>query len=341
MRIELTTPNLPSWCSTTELPRHRRNYTTHRTVILNQMNRWRVGILVIAAGFLGILLYTFFAKPVLAPDFHRLTRGPLVKNDITILLTGDIMLGRSVMGVSLKKNDPAYPFRNVGNVLSKSDLVFANLENPIVEKCPRSDSGFKFCSDPKMIDGLKFAGIDVVNIANNHSGNYGEEGVIQTKNFLQKAGIDYVGDGNLVIRDAWDTKFGFLGFDYVGFTPKEADFQLISDSKQNVDVLIVAVHWGLEYTEEPTKSEELIAKKLTGAGADVVYGTHPHWVQSIDHINGKPVYYSLGNFIFDQMWSEETRKGLVVKLVYRDGKLIGEEKLPIYMQNFAQPEWVR
>lgn len=297
--------------------------------------------MVIAAGFLGILLYAISAKPVFAPDAPRLTGSDPVQNGISILLTGDIMLGRSVMGVSLKKGDPTYPFLKVGDTLVGADLVFANLENPIIEKCPASDSGFKFCSDPKMIDGLTFAGIDVVSIANNHSGNYGKEGVSQTENFLRKAGIDYTGDGNLVVREVGGTKFGFLGFDYVGFVPDDEDFQLISDSKQRVNVLIVAVHWGLEYTADPTKSEKLIAKNLTDAGADVVYGTHPHWVQSIDHINGKPVYYSLGNFIFDQMWSEETRRGLVMKLTYRDGKLVGEEKLPIYMQNFAQPEWVK
>lgn len=304
--------------------------------------------MVIAASFLGILLYVISAKPVLAPDLKNRTELNSVQNfvnnfsgkqDISILLTGDIMLGRSVMGVSLKKGDPTYPFLKVGDTLAGADLVFANLENPIIEKCPSISSGFKFCADPKMIDGLTFAGIDVVNIANNHSGNYGKEGVSQTENFLSKAGIDYTGDGNLVVKEVNGTKFGFLGFDYVDFAPKDKDFQLTSDSKQKVDVLIVAVHWGLEYTTDPTKSQKLIAKNLVGAGADVVYGTHPHWVQSIDHINGKPVYYSLGNFIFDQMWSEETRRGLVMKLTYRDRKLIGEEKLPIYMQNFAQPEW--
>ena len=102
----------------------------------------------------------------------------------SLISTGDIMLGRSVMTKSLKDNDPNYPFLYVSDVLRNADIVFSNLENPIVDNCPYVNSGFKFCADPKMIEGLKYAGVDIVSLANNHILNYGKEGLSQTKKYL-------------------------------------------------------------------------------------------------------------------------------------------------------------
>jgi len=253
---------------------------------------------------------------------------------------GDVMLGRSVMTKSLGMNDPPYPFRKVAERLSQADIVFANLENPVISNCPSSDSGFKFCADPKMVEGLKFAGVDIVSLANNHILNYGKEGKMETEKILSDNGIKWVGDGNLETVERNGTEFGFLGFDFVDILPKDSDYQLIKDSRNKVDVLIVMVHWGAEYTPRPTEIQKLIANNLVNAGADVIVGSHSHWVQPIDYINEKPVFYSLGNFVFDQPWSEETKKGLAVQLTFQNGKLINTDNLPIYMNSFAQPDWV-
>jgi len=277
-------------------------------------------------------------------NIEKITKNPYqTETDTkttTILLTGDIMLGRSVMSISLSKNNPNYPFVKIADVTKNADIVFSNLENPIIANCPPSNDGFIFCTDPKMVRDLNYAGIDVVNLANNHIENYGQDGIIQTQNILKNSGIDYVGLENLVTKDINGIKFGFLGFNFVSKKPTEADYQLIKDSKKNIDVLIIMVHWGVEYISVPTSSQKEIAVNLVNAGADIVVGGHPHWVQSIDYIDGKPVFYSLGNFIFDQPWSEETKKGLVVRLTYQNNKLLRVEQLPIYMKNFAQPEWV-
>lgn len=311
------------------------------------MTRSQVFLLILSAMFLGVMLFLISPIIPIAPkNSTTSTSNPvgsfikdLTSKETTIILTGDIMLGRSVMSVSLKKNDPTYPFRKVSEVLNKADVVFSNLENPIVENCPTTDTGFKFCALPVMVQGLTYAGIDIVNIANNHTGNYGVEGVEQTKKYLKEAGIGYVGAGSLIIKEVNGTKFGFLGFDYVDNRPSEKDFQLVSDSKKKVDVLIVGVHWGVEYTVLPTQDQKQVAQNLVQAGADVISGHHPHWVQSIDKTDDSLVYYSLGNFVFDQMWSEETKKGLSVKLIYSEGQ-IQEEKMPVYMKNWAQPEFV-
>lgn len=250
------------------------------------------------------------------------------------------MLGRSVMSKSLKVKNPNYPFINVADVLRGADIVFSNLESPVVDNCPYSDSSFKFCSDPKMIEGLKYAGIDVVNLANNHILNYGKEGFDQTKKYLDLNGIKWVGDGNLVIIEKNKTKFGFLGFNFLNSIPQNKDLDLIRNSKTKVDVLVVSVHWGEEYKNNANLFQRSLARELSEAGADYIVGNHPHWVQEIEKVGNTEVYYSLGNFVFDQMWSEETKKGLSVNLIFKGKKLEKENFFKSYMSNFAQPKWV-
>lgn len=256
-----------------------------------------------------------------------------------IILTGDIMLGRSVMATSLSRKNVNYPFEKVAEILKSADITVGNLENPIIKDCPISNDGFKFCTSPEIAQGLTFAGIDVVSLANNHTTNYGNDGFIQTKNYLKNENVDFAGDKNLVIKEVNGTKFGFIGMDFVINKPLEADYEFIKESKKSVDVLIVMLHWGVEYTSSPTTTQKLIAKKIIESGADVIAGGHPHWPQDIEYIERKPVFYSLGNFVFDQSWSEETKKGLVVKLRYQGNKLLGVDKMPIYMKNFGQPEF--
>lgn len=314
--------------------------------------------MVLAASFLLLLIYlTAIPKKTSNGEFplKAFTR------DVEVILTGDVMLGRTVMTKSLDSGEPTYPFKKVAGQLAEADFVFVNLENPIIENCPRTSTGLKLCTDPKLISGLKLAGVDVVTLANNHALDYGKRGIEKTVEFLEEEGIEAVGLGNLVIKEKKGIKFGFLGFNFVSSGLKDKDFKLVSDSDNKVEVLIVGVHWGEEYQNKANKFQREWAKRLVEAGADVVVGHHPHWVQETEYIE-KPVYdevasspsvsedtkydkyavayYSLGNFIFDQMWSEKTRQGLTLKLTYRNGQLVKIEELPIYMSSWAQPEFV-
>lgn len=261
--------------------------------------------------------------------------------DTEIILVGDVMLGRTVMTKSLDLKDFTYAFSGVSERLNEANVVFANLEAPFVTGCKRDYESLVFCADFKMVEGLKHANIGVVNIANNHTRNYGEAGFEETKKILDENGILYVGDGNLeTIRINEYTNVGFLGFDLLTNKLTDEDLELVRKSKEQVDVLIVGVHWGNEYQGVANNVQKEYARKLVEAGVDVISGHHPHWIQNVEKIGEARVYYSLGNFVFDQMWSEETRKGLVVSLKYDKGKLVSEEQLQVYMQNWAQPEWV-
>ena len=262
------------------------------------------------------------------------------KDTVEIILTGDVMLGRTVMAKSLEENNPSYPFQKVAKVLEKADVVFINLENPIVKNCPPHKSGFKFCASPEMLTGLRFAGVDIANLANNHTANYGQEGLQETLEALEDFGILTTGLGSLATKTVRGVKFGFLGFDFSSLSADKADYELVNVSKPKVDVLIVGVHFAGEYFENPGEIQKTIAQKLIENGASVVAGHGPHWVQRKEEINGYPVYYSLGNFVFDQMWSEKTRQGLAVRLIFKGHKLVSEEELPVYIKNWAQPEFV-
>lgn len=107
-----------------------------------------------------------------------------------------------------------------------------------------------------------------------------------------------------------------------------------------MNILIVGVHWGEEYKSKANSNQKLIAEKLSEAGADYIVGHHPHWIQNIETMGNSKVYYSLGNFVFDQMWSEKTKKGMSVNLIFKGKKLFKENLLWSYMDKFAQPGWV-
>lgn len=274
-----------------------------------------------------------------------------IDRNTEIILVGDIMLGRSVMTTSLDKNDPNYPFLKVADVLRSADLTVANLENPIIQNCPRKTSGLIFCTDPSLAMGLVYAGVDVVNLANNHTGNYGNAGIEETKGILDQKGIVWVDGSVLKIVEKGGIKFGLLGFERSQLANPEllsVEEQLIQESDKLVDVLIISIHWGVEYQDTALPGVQKLASRLVELGADVIHGHHPHWVQNIQYIKDPislhtvPIYYSLGNFVFDQMWSEKTKQGLMIKLTLDEsGKFVKDEKVDVYIENVGQPSWLK
>lgn len=262
-------------------------------------------------------------------------------SDVTrVLLGGDVMLGRSVTVQTLdRERDPSYPFDNMQKLFSLSDLIVFNLENPVVEKCPRRNSGMVFCAPPEMLEAFKGHNI-LVNLANNHTLNYGMEGYTETKKHLGDINIPYTDSKTFHTMDINGTTFGFLGFDKAQQSNpalSDAEKKLLTESSQKVDILLISIHWGVEYQKHPLEGQKRLAQELVNLGADIIVGHHPHWVQDIEMIGEVPVYYSLGNLVFDQMWSEETRKGLLILLTVKNKKIVSEEKYPTYIQNLGQP----
>lgn len=261
----------------------------------------------------------------------------------TMLVTGDVLLARSVNFKNVRSNNFIWPFEKTAEVLNQADLTFINLETPLIENCPVTNEGMTFCGDVRNIEGLKFAGIDVINIANNHISNFGLEGVESTEKILTQAGFKISGRNGPTFMDVRGKKFAFLGYNEVNYqegislAEKTRVFSDVKMAKNNSDIVIVQFHWGNEYTTQITPNQRSLAHAAIDSGAEVVVGNHPHWIQPIEIYKGKVIAYSHGNFIFDQEWSQKTKEGVVGKYTFYENKLIDVEFLPLRIENYGQP----
>lgn len=298
-----------------------------------------------------VTLDSIFQK---ANDLSDLSSEKLV----TLITTGDVIPARGVNWTVVSKKDFAYPFRETADYLNKGDITLINLEAPLIENCPLLSSGFTFCGDKRHVEGLIFAGVDVINLANNHIGNFGTSGISQTKTLLDQNSILWSGFGNLAIKEIKGTKFGFLGYNGVGQKiNREQVTKEVSESKQKVDVLIISIHWGDEYVAIPQKAPGVapddpieVGHLLIDSGADLVIGNHPHWIQGVEFYKPKGlpntsdqdklITYAHGNFIFDQTWSEETQEGVIGTYTFYNKQLVNVGYLPIVVDKNYQPRFV-
>lgn len=248
------------------------------------------------------------------------------------------MLGRSVHTQTLKSGDPMYPFRFVRDVLASADIALINLENPLVDSCPVTTTSMTFCAPINAVQALVFAGVDVANLANNHTSNYGASGYESTKAALHTRGILPSDATTLAVIERNGITFGFLGFDIITSWPDEPQlFKRVRETDQQVDVLVVSVHRGAEYVREPSEKERILLRSVVDAGADLIIGHHPHVVQPVEEYRGALIAYSLGNFVFDQMWSQDTREGVVGRFTFTNNVLSSFEFIPISMEEVGQP----
>lgn len=257
----------------------------------------------------------------------------------TIIFTGDVMLGRSVNTRIQKYSDPTWPFKNIATLLSKADLAVINLESPFISDCRPTDGGMIFCADPKNIFGLVFAGVDYASLANNHINNQGKKGVDETIDLLKSNSITPLGLGKPEFNILKNIKIALLAFTDLPELDEKEMIEQISESTQSADLVLINFHWGAEYQQNPTSRQVYLAHLAIDSGADLVVGHHPHWVQTEEIYQGKPIYYSLGNLVFDQMWSEETRLGEILRLTYQDTQLIKKEIFPIKIFDYGQPNF--
>src|SRR2546427_13129836 len=189
-------------------------------------------------------------------------------------------------------------------------------------------------------------GAKVANLANNHPSNYGAEGIAATDKLLNDHGIKTSGLGPIAVLDVRGIKFGFIGFNGVGRAiDKEAVLQSIARAREQADVVVVQFHWGKEYERQPMADPHVptpddpvgIGHQSIDWGADIVIGNHPHWYQGIEVYHGKLITYAHGNFIFDQMWSEETREGLIGTYTFYGTQLVAASWKPVRSYDYGQP----
>lgn len=294
---------------------------------------------------------SLLSKVVTLEDIFNPNHNPgdsLPKNEvITLLATGDVMLGRSVNIKTKATGDFNYPYQHTKDELAMADISLINLEGPLVENCPIINSGFTFCGGTKHIEGLVNAGIDVVNTANNHILNFGNTGFETTNKLVKGHNLilsNQYGANYLKVKGA---TFAFLGYNDLDY-PTNADLEKekqvikthIEQAKSQSDVVVVSTHWGNEYQNQPSARQRDLAHFIIDSGGDLVIGTHPHWIQPIEVYKDKIVAYSHGNFIFDQTWSEKTKEGVVGKYTFFQNKIIDVDFLPIYIEQIGQPKFI-
>ncbi len=250
----------------------------------------------------------------------------------SMLVVGDMMLDRNV-SVLMKKNGFDFPFAQIKDVVSSFGVAVANLEgvytdNPSVAVSQNEILRFTF--DPESLPALKESGFDVLSQANNHTNDFGIEGYNTSKQYLQSTGLVPVGDyfnrtGYFVNKK---NKVALIAFNQ--FAPEGKDLVLEQVKKASEEGLFVIVfpHWGEEYQRNPNRNQKALAYEWIDNGADMVLGSHPHVIQTLEEYKGKLIVYSLGNFIFDQYFSKETQEGLAVSLLFNK-KQVSFELMPI------------
>jgi len=280
--------------------------------------------------------------------FHPTYSVPLDPANVrTLLVTGDIIPARGVAYYAAVRHDYLWPFRPTAAYTKNADITYINLEAPLFSGCPVSPAeSFTFCGDPRFVNGFKYMGADVANLANNHLTNYGAEGVTATDQLLQKNGIKTSGLGPVAVIDVRGLKFGFIGFNGVGVAIDKVALKAgIARARQLADVVVVQFHWGKEYQRQPLADPGVptpddpvaIAHASIDWGADKVIGNHPHWYQGVEVYHGKLITYAHGNFVFDQMWSEETREGVIGTYTFYGTKLVAASWKPVRSYDYGQP----
>jgi len=302
----------------------------------------------------------------------KMLAGKFNLNKLTKLTSiGDVILGRTV-AKKMAQYGVRHPWEKVSARIADADVTFADLETPLSDRVPAPYEGMSFIAPAKAIEGLTNSGIDIVALANNHSTNFGTNVFWDTLSLLSQNKIKYVGGGKDLteaeksqILEVNGQKWAFLDYNSIigainatedssgvarfrvkpwSETDNEEDIKkienAIQEAKKVSDVVVVEFHWGVEYTADPIESQKKVARRAIDAGADLIIGTHPHWVQGSEIYKGKYITYSLGNFIFDQEWSTETKQGTILESYFYGKKQFVANLVPVQIEDYNQPRFV-
>ena len=259
--------------------------------------------------------------------------------NIRILFGGDMMFDRYIRTQS-EKIGKREILRGVSKELLAADAVVANLEGPMTSNPSKSAGSsigearnFLFTFDPEWANVLFDMNIRIVNIGNNHILNFGASGLIETRQLLRDAGVKFFGDPmeesfRAYVASLCGRSIGFVNFNQFYQDAEHRALADIERLRSTVDVLFIYTHWGTEYAPATTE-EKRLAHLFIDRGADAVIGSHPHVVQEHETYRGKTIYYSLGNFVFDQYFNPETTRGLLVEVSLASDNAPSFQEIPI------------
>jgi len=276
----------------------------------------------------------------------------------TLTVVGDIMLGRGVAG---QPGGAPARLRPMAEHLRAADLTVGNLESTLSDDGPAQQGTDSFHAPPTVLAALADAGVDALSLANNHTGDYGPRALLATLDAFRGRRIESFGAGRdlrgatraaVLVRNG--VRFGFLGFNAIGETAGALSVRMpprtgpldrrdlahvvgaVRRLAERVDVVVVVPHWGTQYTHAAEPVQSRVGRRLVDAGADLVVGGHPHWVQGLERYDGAVIAHSLGNFVFDMDFMEPTMEGVALTARFRGDRLRGVELTPYRLdRNFT------
>lgn len=273
------------------------------------------------------LFFILIIDTVPTPTYPVLVHGSMGIEypDARILFVPDIMLGRRVETIALT-NGFDYSFKGMSSLFQSHDLVVGNFEGVVPRThIPTPELTTRFSIRHEFMEELHAQGFDVLSLANNHALDFGEDGYRETTETCKRYELTCVGhpiridENSVTYHTIGDTRIGILMLHALyGVESQNELLSLVRTMSEKSDVQVVFVHWGQEYASIHSVREELLAHALIDAGSDAVIGHHPHVIQDLELYQGKPIFYSLGNFIFDQYFSDAVQRGYAISLVVSD-----------------------
>lgn len=250
------------------------------------------------------------------------------ENTASIAFFGDMMLDRNVK-TQIDKYGVDYIFSKLAGQENRffmgADLFHANLEGPFADSRRATSKEIAFRFDPKLLPMLQKYNFGMFSQANNHSLDMSSAGFEESKTNLRKYGFDVYGSQyrvdseSLLIKKVGDYNIAFIGLNDTNSPIDLAKTkELIKTGNDNADFVVINIHWGPEYKELAVSREQFLGHELVDAGADVIIGHHAHVVQEMEIYKNRPIFYSLGNFVFDQYFSVPTQQGLGVGIIFKD-----------------------
>ncbi len=246
----------------------------------------------------------------------------------TLTFVGDCTLGASPANyyadfgfVKTVGEDYGYPFRNVIDYFTGDECSFANLEGPLCDVGHPVQKKHTFHGPERFVNILTENSVDFVSLANNHTLDYAQSGYNTTLRTLDGAGVPYVErDASKIITTPGSLTIGVYGAAYYKLDVEDMVVE-IGALREQCDIVIYAPHWGIEKTYKPTAVQEEVGRAAIDAGADIVWGSHPHALQPIEEYGGGVILYSLGNFSFGgNSKPEDFDTALIQVEVIRDGR---------------------
>lgn len=300
----------------------------------------------------------------LAQVLERLPSGNRDPSRLTVLTMTGVTAMCRLTAAQMERFGPAWPAEVVGPELARADITHISNEVPFVEGCePNTDpNNFNFCSKPEYVETLFASGVDIVGMTGNHQNDFGRQNAIASLEMYEAWGLPYYGGGkNLeeALKPLYiehnGNRLAFLGANSYGppmawatdALPGAAPFDLNILSatirsikeKKLADIVLVELQYQESYDVRPLVDQRLDFNALVRAGADIVTGVQSHVPQAIELTDGKLVLYGLGNLYFDQMWTQATREGMVVKHTFYKGRHLSTQILTTMLYEYGQPRW--